>query len=308
MAAETVKIYCYDQNSDLVDGVLIRVFDITGATFITSDFTGNVIPGAVEFTLNGGDPIEYTIRMSKIGMCFNGDLGDESKTPQKIGIYSPPTNSPTGTNDFEVYGSIYELPVASDSRVCRCTGRFLDMGGKPIVGMGLYLKGKNYPLIAEGNLISGPVNIKTTDKQGRISVDLFRNGKYSARLTGFEDLYRDIYVPDMPAFNLIHLLFTVVKSVTFTPGSLSLTVDQEQEIDVEIIASDTRILESPALGDVEYIMGDTDIATFASTSTGLIIRGRKAGTTTLTVARKNKAVTFSPPSDIEYTPLTITVT
>ena len=157
MASETVKIYAWDQNSDPLDGVLVRVFDATGTTFIAQNTTALVGADAIaEFTLDGDDPpIQYTIRLSKTGVGFDGALGDQYKTPQLIDIYSPPANSPTGTNDFDVKGETFERPAATDPRLCRCSGFFKDGAGRPLPNLDLFFINQFRPAIVDGNAVLG---------------------------------------------------------------------------------------------------------------------------------------------------------
>lgn len=113
MAVETVRVFVEDQNSDPIEGVLVRVFDATGVTFLSQDFTDAL--GIADFSLDGDDPpIEYQVRLSKTGVAFDGNLGDSSKSPQLIEVYSPPASSPSGTDDFTVIGQTFERPAATD--------------------------------------------------------------------------------------------------------------------------------------------------------------------------------------------------
>lgn len=309
MASETVTIYCYDQGSALLDGVLIRVFDSTGATFITEGITGSVISGAVEFTLTGDNPPEqYTIRMSKIGVSFTGELGDENKSPQSITIYSPASASPTGTNDFEVSGVVATLPSATDPRLCRCSGYVVNYSGQPLADVTIRIEGIKSPLIVDDILVWGNSLNATTNSDGYVEVDLYREGEYKAMIAGLEDEYRPIYVPDRSSFNINHLLFTVVDSVTYSPASVSVAEDAEQDVTVTVVASDLRTLEGAASEDVTYTVADENVASVEVAEDKLVVRGIAAGSTTVTATRKDTTIVQLPEATITQTPLAITVT
>ena len=124
MAVETVRIYTEDELGDPLEGVLVRFFDDNDA-FVTQQYSSLVGGEAyAEVSLDGDDPtpVDYTIRMSKTGVAFDGGLGDSSRTPQSISVYSPPGASPPTSNGFTVVGQTFTRPTASDPRLCRCSG------------------------------------------------------------------------------------------------------------------------------------------------------------------------------------------
>ena len=130
MAIETVRVYTVDENTDPLEGVLVRAYD-DGDVYQTENTTALVGGESYcELSLDGDDPPNtYTIRMSKTGVAFSGALGDDNKTPQSIDVYSPPAASPTGTNWFTVQGQTFSLPTATDPRMCRCSGYSLSISG-----------------------------------------------------------------------------------------------------------------------------------------------------------------------------------
>jgi hypothetical protein len=310
MASETVTIYCKDEvtpTPNLVDGVLIRVFDDAGDVFITQDTTGNVITGAVEFTLDGDDPpITYTIRMSKTGMAFDGSLGDQSKSPQSIDIYSPASQSPTGTNDFDVYGETFALPTATDPDMCRCSGYFLHTNSQPYTDLRINIYNIFNPTTVNNRaIIGGRIDIEP-DSTGFVEVDLYREGQYKVIASGIDTLPRIIYVPDASSANLVNLMFPVVSQVTYAPSSVSVAVDGTDTVVTTVYSSDGRTLTGTASDDVTYTVADEDVASVLAGSDDLTITGISSGSTTLTATRTNTSIL--PDDGITQTPLSITVT
>jgi hypothetical protein len=313
MASETVTIYCKDQQTptpDLVDGVLIRVFNAAGDTFITQDYTGNVIPGAVEFTLDGDDPPNtYTIRMSKVGVAFDGSIGDESKSPQSIDIYSPPAASPTGTNDFDVYGETFTRPTATNPRLCRCSGYFFKPNGGAYEDMEIEIHNQLNPTIVDGNAIMQEIHnlsVVSADSSGYVEIDLYRNGVYRVFLRGLESCTRTIYVPDASSVNIVNLVFPYVSDVIYAPTSVSIAVDATEDVTPTVYVSDGRTLTGTANEDVEYTIADESVATVAVGDV-LTITGVSSGSTTLSASRIDES-TVVIPDGITQTPLSITVT
>lgn len=314
-APETVRVYAEDENSDPLVGVLVRFFD--GAdNFVTQQLTSLVGAEAyAEVTLDGDDPpIEYTIRLRKTGTSFDGTLGDDSKTPQEISIYSPASLSPTGTNYFQVQGQTYSTPAASDPRLCRCSGYFVDMRGRPMKNLEMHFIAVCWnegqppwsPLIVDGKgAISGKVYAKT-DARGYMEIDLFRTGQYQVMVQGLETSYRMVKVPDSPSVNLVDLLFPVVTEVTFSSNPISLPLNDYVDLDVTVKTTDGQTL--PLSGnDVIFASQDLGIVTVQIVEGKLRVMGIGVGTTTVTATRADTSTVTIPSQPVTYTPLSVTV-
>lgn len=320
MAVETVKFYVVDQNTDPVLGVLVRVFDATGTTFITQDTTVDVAGDAVaEVSLDGDDPaISYTIRMSKTGVAFDGSVGDQSKSPQLIEVYTPASAAPTGKNDFDITCETFTRPVSTDPRLCRTSGFFKDGAGRPLANLDIKLINQFKPAVVDGNAVLGERLDLRTDADGYCQVDLYRNGEYRAWVqsiqaaeadpTGAITFSREMVIPDQSSANLVELLFPVVTDVVFTPDPAAVLVGLTLEITTVVMASDGRLLIGTACEDVFYTIADTAIATLAIEATKLTIRGESPGITNLIASRKDQTIVTIPATTINGSPLAITVT
>jgi hypothetical protein len=317
MALETVKIYAWDQNGDALEGVLVRVFDETGTTFIGQNTTALVGSDAIaEFALDGDDPpISYTIRLSKTGVAFDGALGDEYKTPQLIAIYSPPANSPTGKNDFDVKGETFERPVATDPRLCRCSGFFKDASGRPLPNLDLFFINQFRPAVVDGNAVMGERLDARTDEDGYLELDLYRGGIYEVYVQSIqaatvdgEVFTREVHVPDQASANLIILLFPVVGEVVWTPAVVSLAAGDTLDLVPLVKGTDGRELTGTAIEDAVYEVEDPTIATIQVGADTIIVTGVLPGTTNLVVSRKDQTVVIVPDPGITGSPLAITVT
>lgn len=244
MAVETVRVFVEDQNSDPIEGVLVRVFDATGVTFLSQDFTDAL--GIADFSLDGDDPpIEYQVRLSKTGVAFDGNLGDSSKSPQLIEVYSPPASSPSGTDDFTVIGQTFERPAATDPRLCRASGFFKRPDAQPYGNLDVIFTPVFKPTVVDGNAVMGGQIHCRTDVDGYLEIDLYRNGEYKVSVETLEDCPRLVVVPDLPSENLIDLLFPVVEEVVFDPTSVALAVGESIEVVPTVTGSDSRVLEDP---------------------------------------------------------------
>lgn len=312
-APETVRVYTVDENSDPLEGVLVRFFDGTD-TFVTQQYSSLIgAESYAEVTIDGDDPaIEYTIRLGKNTVAFDGGLGDDSKTPQSILIYSPATLSPTGTNYFQVQGQTFTRPVATDPRLCRCSGFFVDPTGQPLPNLDIHFVHRCVtdnlnPLIVDGKAVLGSKVFGRTDANGYFEIDLFRTGEYSALVESLENIQREIRVPNLPSANLIDILFPVVKSITFDVDPVTVAVDGYVDVTMIIVASSGSLLNSTSR-DVLFESSDTSIATVQHLSSGLLrIVGVSAGSTTILATRADTTIKTIPEEDIENTPLSVTV-
>lgn len=310
MASETVRVFVEDEQSPTpaaIENVLIRVFDATGVTFITEDFTD--VSGIADFTLDGADPPnEYTIRLSKTGVAFDGGLGDDSKSPQLIEVWSPPASSPSGTNDFELRGQTFNRPAAVDLRLCRLSGFFRRSDGQPYAGLDFRFKPQFKPAIVDGDgVLWGTIDART-DADGYIEIDLFRGGEYRVLVESLSDDERLLVIPSVPSENIVEILFPVVETVVFLPSSLSMAVDDSEEVVPTVTASNQQVLEGTAQQDVEYASSDKAVAIVAVQNDLIIITAISSGTCQIDVARLDQSIVVIPDTGITCTPLAVTVT
>jgi hypothetical protein len=308
MASQTVRVFVEDQQTPTpspIENVLVRVFDSIG-TFITQDYTD--VMGIADFTLDGDDPPnEYQIRLSKIGVAFDGSLGDDSKSPQLIQVYSPAASSPSGTNDFTIKGQTFSRPVATDPRLCRASGFFRRSDGNPYPNLELIFTPRFKPAIVDGDSVMwGDIHTRT-DEDGYVEIDLFRGGMYSVEVETLEDYLRQVVVPDASSENLVELLFPKVEQVTFDPTSLALSVGESTPVIPTVVATNQQVLEGAAGEDVEYVVEDTDVASVSVRDDSIIITALAAGSTQLDVSRRDESIVVVPDTGITYTPLPITV-
>ena len=161
---ELVTFNLSDQDGDPIAGVLIRVYDAAGAVFQTQQYTDS--SGVAEVTLDGDTPaISYTIRMSKTGVAFDGSLGNASKSPLLITVFSPPSVVPGG-NSFEIKGETFTRPVSPDLRLCRCSGFFKDITGKPLPGLEIKFINEFGPTVVDSYAVMGEGVNFSTDQYG----------------------------------------------------------------------------------------------------------------------------------------------
>jgi hypothetical protein len=311
---ETVSIIITDQDSNPVPDALVRVFDSTGTSFITQQYSAMVDGKAVaEVTLEGDDPaIPYTIRMAKTGVAFDGSLGSSSKSPQLITVLSPPTLP----NVYAVSCETFVRPTATDPFLCRCSGFFKDIMGNPLVALPIRFINEFGPTVVGGAAILGEAVDFQTDKYGYMCLDLYRKGIYMAWVTSVQASDNDsdhaigfpryMMIPDQGSADLPTLLFPIVNSVVVTPDPIDLAVNQNIVPTVLVTSDDGRTLRGTACEDVFYAVDDPTVASISVTLDRLTLLGVQPGVTRLTAVRKDQSIVKMPITPI-MDPIIITV-
>lgn len=302
MALETVRILIL--SDDLVpvplEDVTVRAFDETGATFITSALTDG--DGYADLTLDGDDPAEvYQLRFYKVGVSI--------QSPAQIEVYSPVSESPTGTNDFTLTGHVQTLPEATDPRLCRASGIVRGPDGRPRAGIDMSFVFLFDPVIAAPDVVLGERINTRSDKNGYIAIDLWRGACYLVTVESHENVQREVVVPDRASLNIGDLLFPVVAKVEFDPpGPWTVAVGATLEITPLVTGSDFRILAGNAQEDVSYSSADVGVAAVSILGADrILISGVAPGTTELTIARLDASIRRYLDPGIDGTPVAITV-
>lgn len=307
MALEVVDVLVQDVAvpNDPVDGVVVRVYDVTGTTLITSGTTD--VTGHVSFMLDGDDPpIRYQLRTYKQGIAI--------PQPKYVDIYSPPAASSTGTNNFILQAEVFTLPQAVDPKLCRVSGYIKDPAGRPKRGIDIHFIHRFNPLVV-GEGLDGAVGIfgervvQRTDKDGYFQIDLWRKGCYRAVVESHENAGRTILVPDLAATNINLLLFPRVYAVLFDPPApWSLGVGQELVIDVQVQLTSGYIAESTAVEDVEYTLPSGTVSVSLEVRDAqLVLRGIAPGAAALSLTRVDSSISYDPDLPIVGDGATITV-
>ncbi len=306
MALEVVDVLVRDVAvpNDPISGVVVRVYDETGTTLLTSGTTA--VDGHVSFLLDGQDPpTTYQLRTFKHGIAL--------PQPQYIEVYSPVSSSPTGTNDFRLDAEVFTLPPAVDPKLCRLSGYIKDPAGRPKAGIDIHFIHRFNPLIvgeeAEAIGVLGERVTQRTDKTGYFQIDLWRNGQYRAIVQSHENVGRTVCVPDLAAANINLVLFPRVHAVVFDPpGPWTLNVGQVLNIAVEVQLTSGYVIDGTAAEDVLYSLPPDNIAVALEVlDDHLVLRGLATGASELSVTRIDQSLAYEPDPDVIGDGTTITV-
>lgn len=266
-----------------VAGVVVRLFDSTGTSFVTQGTTD--ANGKVVFNLLA--PVSYQARFFKSKLSLyavqNVDVLEAPVAPQ--------------TNEFLITGHVFKPPEAVHPRLCRCSGFFRYPNGAPAPNHDVQFIAKFNPLLFEGDaMLKERVN-QRTDEKGYLEIDLVRFGLYDVTVEGFEDHLRCITVPDYPSANLPDLLFPVVDRVELDPPGpyvIGIGVANEIEITPTVWDSSGRKLPGTALADVNWRVSDLAVGSVSVTSDKLFLRGLVPGAAQLLALRADNSIVRIP--------------
>lgn len=315
MALETVNFYVVDEDDDALVGVTVRIFDSLGV-FVTSQVSALVGSDAIaDVTLDGDDPANsYEARFYKFGCSFDGGLGSSNNSPMSFDVYSPASGSPTGTNDFNVQAQTHTLPTAVDSSLCRVSGFVVDHAKNAVENFSIRVLSWDPDETApaairaeDGNLIASKSVDLHTDATGYVAFDLYRCGKYLARLEDQPDVLRELHVPDAPSIKIADLMFPVIRSLTYASSPLALSVGDSVDAAPVIVASDLRTF-GPGDNVLTWTSSDEAVATVGVQDDELIITAVGAGTATITAELVDDTVVRLPTEPQSATSLTVNVT
>lgn len=306
MALEVVDVLIRDiaVPNDPVAGVVVRVYDVTGTTLITSGTTAG--DGHVSFLLDGAaSPIRYQLRTYKQGIAI--------EQPKYVDIYTPPASSPTGTNNFRIDAEVFTLPPAVDPKLCRVSGYIKDPAGRPKRGIDIHFIHRFNPLIvgedADAVGVLGERVAHRTDKDGYFQIDLWRNGCYRAIIESHENVGRSVHIPDLAAANINLVLFPRVYGCVFDPvGPWNIGVGQQLVVGVQTQLTSGYVIDGTAPEDLIYTVSPGSVAVALEVrDDALVFRGLAPGAATLSIQRVVQNLAYDPDNPVIGDGTTITV-
>ena len=208
---------------------------------------------------------------------------------------------------FDVVVSTSSLVEADDAHLCRCSGYFVDAYGSPIKGLTLrfseaetglpnllYYAGSN-----RSHLVVPRIRTVKTDSDGFASIDLLREKFYGIYMEGYENIVREIQVPNSASASLPDVIFPVVDGVEYTAvdvpdviegtvlnyntPSLTLTVGQEAKFTIKTAYRSNLKLDGVL--DVLLSSSNLDVISISLTDSTLVVEALSSGAAEVEVAR-----------------------
>lgn len=295
MSFETVDVFLHagTEDGDPVANVVVKVLSQDGRILFTMGISDS--SGRASFLLESG--YTYQLRFYKFQVMF--------QQPLLVTIEEAPA-----TNTFDVVCTPFVPPVTADPRLCVAFGWFKTPTLAVARGVDIQFIAKFDPLLVDERVVLKERAIIKTDKDGYAQINLIRCGKYSVTVAGFEDVEREIEVPDLPNVNIGALLFPIVKSVSFVPApspGYALTVGGSLRITPTVRTSTGATLSGVGKPDVRWRSEDDTILSIDASCSEIILYGRAVGTTHLLCERSDKSIIVIPDTGIEGQPVDVTV-
>lgn len=302
-----VNVYLNDDTlaETAISGVSVGIFDVSTLdllAFATSDSGGIaafMLPGSIE-------GIAYEVRVYKATYTFTN--------PTQILVIDDGST----VNAFQVTGTPKTFGTPFDSRLCRCSGLFVNYSNEGIPNKTVRLMnaaeaGFQKPKIVDQALVSASSMAFKTDSSGWLTVDLHRGAEYYCMYAGEDETVWNFTVPDRSNANLIDLMFPRPVTLTWNPDdlpstALAMTVDEEKTVNYTVLFSD---YQERTLGTVNWMqleLSDSDVVGISLTDGVMIITAKAAGTSTITLsAQPNLYPLRIPDNSITIPVITVTV-
>jgi hypothetical protein len=306
---------------DLAD-VRIRIYDAADAflTEIRTGQGGETDPSIASVHLPGSATpgTLYRARLFRAGYEF--PLGPT----QLFRVMDP---LPVGTqNVFDFEAHLRTPEESTVDELCRLTGRFTDLSLRPVR---VTLEFKQIPEFPEtvlrssagffGNptVVAGNMLVRsvkaTTNADGRIQVDLPRNGTFEVHIHGLEhpfEITEYITVPDEAGYDLLELIFPYPTRVVVVPVPIASFVGDTDYTAFSVEMSNGQSLTTAEAMNavIDLTTEDPEIATVVIEDDRIAVTGVSVGTTRLVATRKAlfaprvpslPALVFTPTTPVE---------
>lgn len=233
------------------------------------------------------------------------------------------TVSGTTENVFDITLSVDVTSAPTDAHVCRCTGYFVDSFNRPLANMSVQFRETTLPNLlyyASSDITRAllPMGLTIrTDAYGKATVDLLRGQTYSVLITGYENIVRDVQIPDTATAPLPDVLFPVIAGVLYKDGVTSLGVSPAVSIatGATLALTVTTVFRSGVTEvgfyDVSPTSSDNTVLTILLTNDVLTLQAIAPGSATVEVIRSESSPeegTRCSPVPPLYGSITVTVT
>lgn len=272
-----------------VSDVVVRLIDSNG---LVVGQPSTDVNGTVSFLLPA--PATYQCRFFKQGYTF--------QQPQYINV------AEATLNVFETQCVPFVPPVSIDPRLCTVYGYFKTPAGQPAKNVDIQFITLFSPILVDGNPVLRERVTTTTDKNGYVCLTLYRCGTYDVLVEGFEDNIRTISVPDAANANIGYLLFPTIKEISFSPaGPYAVTAGNDLILTPTITLTSGAVLNGSGIDDLFWTSSDPEVLALGLTPTTLVLKGKVAGSATVTAAPMNTTIRQLPEATITGVPFAVSV-
>jgi hypothetical protein len=200
---------------------------------------------------------------------------------------------------FDVLVDTTSLEQSPDINLCRCSGTFKDPYGKAVSNLTIRFSESELPQLLHysgtntTHLVVPKAKTVRTDSSGFCSIDLIREQVYLVYLEGFENIAREIKIPDLGAAPLPDVIFPIVRGAEYTnendvlldSNNPTVSVSAGQEVTLSVESVFRSGLRVDGLTAITLDSSDSAIFTHSLSGSTLTITGVAVGVATLEVTR-----------------------
>jgi hypothetical protein len=314
-----------DTNNFTVSGQLTSVVSQTAVATIVSATGGATVGTQTLFTTaaDHGFSVGQIVAIAGVSdSTFNGSWTISSiPAPTTFTInqvlYPVVHNGTGGTATV----SFTTLQPATDPRLCRIQGRFMNLSNQPIPNstfriMARAQTGAEAPKYVDDQLISASEMSFKTDQNGYAVAELFRTGHFEIMFAGEDDTEWPFYVPDTPFAQWGDLINPYPVSIAWSPtiapdNAVGMLVGQSLFVPFTAIFSNTQSPLSGLSLWLNFFSSDTTNMIIGLQQADMGVNIISVGPGVVTITGANKPCLLPPRIpyyDTVIPPLTVTVT
>ena len=285
-------IYVKDQDSQPIEGVTVRLADSANQTVLAQALTNQ--DGVAHFS---PDPGSYVIRLWKVGVFFDGLLGDSNKAVQAVTVSKP-------SSSYDVVGRIPALPESQDPYMCRVSFDVVDLSFLAIDDYRLVISVDNDSgRVIHGRLVGFEDKVVEV-RDGHAEIDLVRGWNYQAMIGRARVYLFPFVVPQAPSARLVDLILPYAKTVNVSDDLV--IIDKDATFDVEVTVTLTDGQQGTAASYITASVADESIVEIILEGDVLTIRGLDRGTTEISFDHADTYRVPIPPTS-GWPTITVTV-
>ena len=294
--AEEVRVYVEEPEGSGVENVYVGLHDNVSKALLQTDMTdadGVAVFPNVNPLLNSG---VYEIRVVP---AFPSTV--TGGKVQNITVLEAPETP----NYFDVEITKTGLSTALNTRLCRCSGFFVDASGKALSDVTLIFTENSTPKLEYQSestfgtkaVIGSRLSAKS-DVNGYILIDLYRGSVYEIHMEGVDNVSRTVKIPDLSAANLPDVLFPTVSTVEWYDSDVKILPTESPEIELSLAAGAT-VLEFKVLLRTGMETESTEVSLSTSDAAVFTVGGASGEVTLTPVAIGEASVTLTRTANVE---------
>lgn len=277
------------------------------------------LPGVV-VTVVSTSPYQAIARATSDSLGIAGfDLPDglyELRAYKRGVFFQPFRIAVEGDGAYDMAGRLQTTPSSEDPRICRVSGRFVNLGNRPMGGVTLLITGKGEtgysdPKVVDSQMVVGQGMYLKTNADGFATADLFRGGEFFLTFSGDDDTVWNFKVPDRDTANLIDLIHPQPLSATWgvDDNAVELVVGGTVQVPINVFFSDFQTRTSGVASWLDLSSSDPAVIAVDIIQDQLLVKALAAGSAVVSLSAKSGIFPARVPAySLSSQPLQVTIT